>query len=101
MVITAKTSIPVYNKILGTKIAAPDEPEFAHNQIQIFVAIIIGILTAITQYLKYKNTDKKSFYKKILIPTAIALVISILISCFGNINYDKFGIGCESIAYIF
>ncbi len=93
IVITAKTSIPVYNKIFGTKIAAPEEPEFAHNQIQIFVAIIIGILTAITQYLKYKKTDKAIFYKKLLLPTLIAVVLSTFISFFGNINYDKFGIG--------
>jgi len=99
-VIIAKTSIPVYNKIFGTKIAAPEEPEFAHNQIQIFVAIIIGILTAIGQFLKYKNTDKPVFYKKLLIPTTIALLISILISSFGNINYDKFGIGFLTAIHI-
>jgi len=99
-VIIAKTSIPVYNKIFGTKIAAPEEQEFTHNQIQIFVAIIIGILTAIGQFLRYKNTDKPVFYKKLLIPTAIALIISILISSFGNINYDKFGIGFLTAIHI-
>ncbi len=100
IVITAKTSIPVYNKIFGTNIAAPDEPEFAHNQIQIFVAIIIGILTAFTQYLKYKNSDKKAFSKKIIIPIIVSLFISILISSFGNINYDKFGIGFLAAIHI-
>jgi cytochrome c-type biogenesis protein CcmF len=100
IVITAKTSIPVYNKIFGTKIAPPAEQEFAQNQIQIFVAIIIGLLTAATQYLKYRNTDKKSFYKKLFIPTAIALVMSILISYFGNINYDKFGAGFLAAIHI-
>ncbi|MFY7964354.1 MAG: cytochrome c biogenesis protein CcsA [Chitinophagaceae bacterium] len=92
-VIIAKTSIPVYNKILGTNIAAPEEPEFAHNQIQIFVAIIIGILTAITQFLKYKKTDKKKYFKTLLMPSLLSLVISLLISNFGNIHFDKFGIG--------
>ena len=92
-VIIAKTSIPVYNKIFGTKIAAPEEPEFAYNQVQIFVAIIIGLFTAFAQYLKYKNTEPKRFYKKLLIPTSIALAISLLISKFGGVNYDKFGIG--------
>ena len=51
------------------------------------------MLTAFTQYLKYKNSNKTAFYKKLLLPTAIALVISIFISWFGNINYNKFGIG--------
>lgn len=93
IVITAKTSVPVYNKIFGTNIAPPAEQEFTHNQIQIFVAIIIGILTAITQFFKYKNTDKKSFSKKVLLPTLVSLVFSVMISLLGNIHYDKFGIG--------
>ena len=89
IIITAKTSIPVYNKIFGTNIAMPEDTEFSYNQIQVFIAIIIGMLTAITQYFKYKNTDKKVFYKKILTPTIIALVISLCISFIGNINYEK------------
>jgi cytochrome c-type biogenesis protein CcmF len=93
IIITAKTSIPVYNKIFGTNVAEPEDPVFSYNQIQVFIAIIIGILTAITQYFKYKNTDKKVFYKKILTPTVIALVISLCISIFGNINYDAKGAG--------
>jgi cytochrome c-type biogenesis protein CcmF len=93
MIISVKTSVPVFNKLFGTKIAPPEDPEFAHNQVQVFVALIIGILTAITQFLKYKSTNTKAFYKNIAIPTIIALVISTCISLFGNINYDKFGYG--------
>jgi cytochrome c-type biogenesis protein CcmF len=100
IVITAKTSIPVYNKIFGTNIAPPAEPEFAHNQVQIFVAIIIGILTAFTQFLKYKNTPKSIFFKKIIIPTSLALIISVAISFYGNINYDKYGIGFLAAIHI-
>jgi cytochrome c-type biogenesis protein CcmF len=91
-VITFKTSIPVYNKIFGTKIAPPEEPEFAHNQVQVFVAIVLGFLTATTQYLKYKNTAASTFFKSILLPTIIALVASIAISVFGNVSFNKFGI---------
>lgn len=92
-IIIAKTSTPVYNKIFGTNIAPPEEPEFAHNQIQIFVAIIIGLLTGFAQYLKYKNSDSKAFYKKIAWPLVLSLIISFCISYFGDINYYKFGIG--------
>src|SRR5690606_11429104 len=60
---------------------------------QIFVAIVIGVLTAITQYLKYKNTDKKVFWKKILWPTALAIIIAGSISVFGKINYYTYGAG--------
>ncbi len=93
IIITAKTSIPVYNKIFGTNVAEPEDPVFSYNQIQVFIAIIIGVLTAITQYFKYKNTSKNVFYKKILTPTIIALAISLCISFFGNINYDVKGAG--------
>jgi cytochrome c-type biogenesis protein CcmF len=93
IVIAAKTSVPVFNKIFNTKVAPPEEVEFAYNRIQIFVAIIIGLLTAITQYFKYKDTPKGFFSKKILLPTSIALIISVCISVFGNIDYDKHGIG--------
>jgi cytochrome c-type biogenesis protein CcmF len=93
ILIIARTSVPVYNKIFGTNIAMPEDNEFAYNQIQVFVAIIIGILTATTQYFKYKNTSDSYFGKKIWLPTLIAVIISACISLFGNINFDKKGIG--------
>ena len=93
IVITAKTSIPVFNTIFGTNIAPPADPEFSHNQVQVFIAIIIGILTAVTQYFKYKDTPKVFFRKKIWLPTLTALIISLCISFFGNINYTSKGIG--------
>ncbi len=91
IVIISKTSLPVINKIFDIKLAAPEDEEMAYNQIQIFVAIIIGLLTAITQYLKYKSTTGKAFWKKIGIPTGVAVILAILILAFGNINYDKHG----------
>lgn len=93
IVITAKTSIPVYNKIFGTNIAPPEDVVFSYNQVQIFIAIIISVLTAITQYLKYKDTTKKYFLGKIAWPTAIALAISFCISFLGNISYTQKGAG--------
>lgn len=93
LIITAKTSTPVFNKVFGTNIAPPEDVKFSHNQVQIFIAIIIGILTAVTQYLKYKDTPKGYLLKKIWLPTVIALVISISISVFGNIDYYDNGIG--------
>ena len=93
IIITYQTSLPVINRIFSQQHADAEDREFSYNQIQIFIAIIIGILTAITQYLKYKNTQKSFFYKKMLVPTVIALAASLSISLFGNIDYDKHGIG--------
>ncbi len=66
------TSLPVINKIFGSNFTVGADVEFFYNRIQIFVAIVLGVLTAITQYLKYKNTDKKYFGRKILLPTIIS-----------------------------
>ncbi|MFP5040967.1 cytochrome c biogenesis protein CcsA [Parasediminibacterium sp. JCM 36343] len=93
ILIIAKTSIPVYNKLFDQKIASSEDPEFAYNQVQVFVAIIIGILTAATQYLRFKDTPRGVFTKKIWLPTLISLVIGTLISVFGKVGYDKHGIG--------
>jgi len=57
------------------------------------VEILLGVLTAVTQYLKYKNNDKKYLIRRIGVPTLLALIISVCISYFGNIQYDKYGIG--------
>lgn len=91
IVIIGKTSLPVFNKIFGTKIAPPEDAEFAYNSIQVYVAIIVAALTAISQYLKYKDTPGQYFWKKILIPTIITAVLSLLFFLFGEINYNKKG----------
>jgi len=93
MFIIVFTSLPVINKIIGTNYTVGAEVEFFYNRIQIFVAIVLGVLTAVTQFLRYKNTSSKSFWKKILVPTIISLLISAAISLFGDIDYDLFGAG--------
>lgn len=92
-VIIVITSLPVLNKLLNTKWAVGEDPEGFHNQVQIFVAIIIGILTAVAQYFKYRNTDKAVFLRRIAGPTLIAVLASIAVAIWGNIEYDKKGIG--------
>lgn len=87
------TSLPVINKIFKTNFTVGDDAEFFYNRIQVFVAVVLGVLTAITQYLRYRNTEKKSFWKKVLVPTIISVLISAAISVFGNIDYNKFGPG--------
>lgn len=91
--IIISTSLPVLNKIFGTKWAMGEDVEFAYNRIQIFVAIIIGLLTAVTQFLKYRDTTRKYLLKKIMLPTIASVAISAAISIFGEINYNKYGPG--------
>ncbi|MBC7872645.1 MAG: cytochrome c biogenesis protein CcsA [Ferruginibacter sp.] len=100
LVIIAKTSLPVFNKIFGTNIAPPEKAEFTYNQIHVFVAIIIAVLTAVTQYLKYKETTTRYFLKKIIIPTIIAAVLATLILAFGNVNYKKETVGFMAAIWV-
>jgi cytochrome c-type biogenesis protein CcmF len=92
-VIMVITSLPVFNKLLNTNWAVGEDPEGFHNQVQIFVAIILGVLTAVTQYFRYKNTAKDVFLKKVALPTALAVIITSCIAIWGGIDYDKKGIG--------
>lgn len=91
IVIIAKTSLPVFNKIFNANIAPPEDAEFSYNSIQIYVAIIVALLTAITQYLKYKNTTGAYFLKKMLLPVLITAVLAGLFIVFGGISYVKQG----------
>ena len=100
IIITAQTSLPVYNKVFGLKIAPAQDIEFSYNRIQIFIAILIGLLTAIGQFLKYKETGSQYFFKKIGLPFIVSAIASGLILNFGNINYDKYGIGYLSFVWI-
>lgn len=91
--IIISTSLPVLNKIFKQSWAVGEDVEFAYNRIQIFVAIILGLLTAFSQYLKYRSTSRNYFAKKIALPTLISIAIAASISIFGNINYIKYGVG--------
>lgn len=81
------------NDTTVSPLAMGEDAEFAYNRIQIFVAVIIGLLTAIGQYLKYKTTTKRYLFKKLMWPTIASLIVGSLILAFGNIEYRDHGIG--------
>jgi cytochrome c-type biogenesis protein CcmF len=93
MAIIVPTSFPIFNKLFGTGWVIGEDREFPYNRIQIFVAVVLGVLTAVTQYFKYKNTSKSYVGKKIWLPTVLALLLSVSISIWGGIDYDKYGLG--------
>ncbi|MEO6732731.1 MAG: cytochrome c biogenesis protein CcsA [Ferruginibacter sp.] len=99
MYIIAKTSTPVVNAVFGTKLAPPENIEFSYNKVMVLVAIIIGMLSAVTQYLKYKSTPTPYLLKKIAFPTLIAAVITALLAIFYPITYYKEGVGFLGAIY--
>ncbi|RYY48966.1 MAG: cytochrome c assembly protein [Chitinophagaceae bacterium] len=98
--IIAKTSVPVINSTFGTKIAPPEDVEFSYNKVGVLIAFIIGLLTAFTQYLKYRQTNRQYFLPKIALPTLIAAVITALLAIFYPITYYKQGTGFLVAIYV-
>ncbi len=98
--ISAKTSVPVINYAFGTKIAPPEDVEFSYNKVAALIAIIIGLLTAVTQYLKYKHTAKAYLLKKLVWPTMVAAVITALLAVFSPITYYTQGVGFLGAIYV-
>jgi cytochrome c-type biogenesis protein CcmF len=91
LVISGQTSLPVFNKIFGTTLAPPEDVEFSYNSIQLYVALILAVLTAISHYLKYKSTTRSFFWKKMLIPALLSVVAGAAFMIFGEVNYEKKG----------
>ncbi|MBX2921317.1 MAG: cytochrome c biogenesis protein CcsA [Chitinophagaceae bacterium] len=91
--ITFYTSLPLINKIFGTHKAIGEDPEYVYNRVMILIAVVLGLLTAVTQFLRYKNTPRSFWVKKIIAPAVISVILSLLISIFGNINYKNYGLG--------
>ena len=98
--IIAKTSLPVVNSIFGTKLAQPENVEFSYNKVMVLVAIVIGLLSAITQYLKYKETPAAYTFKKILLPVLITIALTVLLGIIYPITYIKEGIGFLVAIYV-
>jgi len=78
--ISFSTSIPVINKVLGTNIAPPLDPISHYNSWQLPLAIIVALLIAVTQYLKYRKTEPRKFFSALAIPFGVAVVLTVAIA---------------------
>ena len=84
--ITATTSIPVINKVFNTHIAPPLQPIDHYNSWQVPFAILIAFFFGIGQFFNYKNTDMKSFYKRIALSFILSLMFAVLIAVLLKMN---------------
>ncbi len=84
MQIIFTTSLPVWNKIVkmtglenvfNANVAPPKID--VYNRIQLPIAVLIGLLTAITQFFKYKNSDIKKVGRSLLAYFLISIIITI------------------------
>lgn len=112
--ITATTSIPVWNAIFGTKIAPPEDVVAHHNNFQLWIGILVALLSGVAQFLFYRRTnfDEKAsslFKRNILISTLLTVLITVPVMYFSGIQAWQYwllvGAGIFSIltntSYIF
>jgi cytochrome c-type biogenesis protein CcmF len=71
------TSVPVFNRIFGTDIAPPSDRIGFYNRWQIPYALLIAAFIAFSQFLNYNNNSPRDFFRKLLIPLGISVVILI------------------------
>jgi len=80
MQITISTSIPVWAPlakwITGKDFAPPVDPVQQYNNIQVWVAIIVGTLSATVLYMKFKHSDAKVVWKRLGLTAIIAAVMA-------------------------
>lgn len=80
--ITFTTSIPVINKIFGTNMAPPTDVIEHYNSWQVPFAIIISLLIGFSHYLKFKETPRREFFIKLLVPFVASMILTALIYYF-------------------
>ncbi len=83
--ITYTTSMPVWNKMFGTSLTVTD-PVTHYNKIQLWITVLILIGTSFVYYLKFKNTNLSEVFKKISIPLAISILLTLLVSYYQELH---------------
>ncbi len=101
--ITVTTSIPVWSPlakwITGKEFAPPTDPVSHYNNIQVWVAIIVGLLAATVLYMKYKHTNGSTLAKRLGGTAMAALIMAGLIAWGQDITTWQYDIMLFSSCY--
>ncbi len=89
--ITFTTSLPVINKLLtfygdlsGQEtskwiMAQPEDPIAHYNRFQLWIAVFVGFLSGVAQFLRYKKSPvKKGLLRSLIIDIAVTAVLTIM-----------------------
>ncbi|HMN32194.1 MAG TPA: cytochrome c biogenesis protein CcsA [Chitinophagaceae bacterium] len=80
--ITYTTSMPVWNQMFGTKLTIANPVEH-YNKIQLWITFLILVGSGFVYYLKFKTSNIKEAFKKILTPLLISILLTALF-CYGQ-----------------
>lgn len=86
--ITFSTSIPVFNLLLEPferffgeiNIAPPAKPKPHYNKFQVPLSMIVALLVAFTQYLRWKSSDLGQFMRKIAVPLVLSIILAVILT---------------------
>lgn len=70
------TSIPVFNKIFGTRMAPPSEVSFFYYRWNVWFGILIAALSAIGQFFYWTKIEKATLQKALFRPFLLAAVLT-------------------------
>jgi cytochrome c-type biogenesis protein CcmF len=82
--IVVTTSTPVINALFGTKLAPPTNVIEHYNKWQIPLAILVGLISAFAQFLKYKDTNRTKFYISLAASAIVSLALTLVIAYYGE-----------------
>lgn len=83
--ITYTTSMPVWNKMFGTKMTITD-PVTHYNKIQLWITLLVLLGTGTVYYLKFKQSNMWEVLKKLSLPLLLAIPATALIAYFQNLT---------------
>ncbi|RYE24459.1 MAG: cytochrome c assembly protein [Sphingobacteriales bacterium] len=94
--IIISTSIPVWSPlakwITGKDVAPPVNPVAHYNSIQVWVAVIVGLMTAMVLFLKFKKSDNKVVLRRLATTGAIALAVALIIGFVQKIDAPQYAV---------
>ncbi len=70
------TSIPVFNAVLGTNLAPPNDPVTYYNKWQLPFALMMLAFIGFTQFLTYGRNNPRAFLKMLIFPILVSVAIS-------------------------
>lgn len=92
--ISISTSIPVWSPlakwISGKDVAPPVDPVVHYNNIQIWVAMFITLMSGMSLFLKYKNTDMRKLLTRFGIVLGLTMAATVALSFAQDISGWQF-----------